>query len=257
MNNTVRTKFLSHTPSIGTFTHLKSMAAVEAIGATGLDYVIFDTEHAAVTADEVSRLTASAEAAGITPFARVQDGSRSSLLRALDAGVMGLIVPCMETVEEIRQLVRWSKFYPLGRRGFSVSRDCRWGYADNFQGGMDAYMAEANRDTLLIPQCETAGCLAHIEEIAAIDGVDGIMVGPFDLSIALGMPGQFDRPEFAAAVERILQACKASGKLSMIFTGDAAAARQRIDQGFDTVIVGLDAAFLAESYRGLLARLRP
>ena len=89
------------------------------------------------------------------------------------------------TAEEVEQLVRFAKFPPLGNRGFCPTRDGLWGYDEASLAGAGTYMDRANRETLLIPQCETAGCLAHIEEIAAMEGVDGIFVGPLDLSIAL------------------------------------------------------------------------
>lgn len=116
-------------------------------------------------------------------------------------------------------------------------------------------MEEANRKTLLIPQCETRECLEHIEEIASIDGVDGIFIGPLDLSIALGCPLQLDSPVMAHAIERILKACRDNGKMSMIFAGDAAAARKFIGQGVDSVAVGADIFLLIHAYQELYRQL--
>lgn len=111
------------------------------------------------------------------------------MLRLLDVGAQGVVVPCVETVEEVRELVRYAKFAPLGNRGFCPTRDGGWGHAAHAVS-ISGYMETSNRETLLLPQCETVGCLEHIEEITAMDGVDGIFVGPFDLSIALGHPGE-------------------------------------------------------------------
>ena len=116
-------------------------------------------------------------------------------------------------------------------------------------------MEEANRKTLLIPQCETRECLEHIEEIASIDGVDGIFIGPLDLSIALGCPLQLDSPVMVHAIERILKACRDNGKMSMIFAGDAAAARKLIEQGVDSVAVGADIFLLIHAYQELYRQL--
>lgn len=116
-------------------------------------------------------------------------------------------------------------------------------------------MEEANRKTLLIPQCETRECLEHIEEIASIDGVDGIFIGPLDLSIALGCPLQLDAPVMAHAIERILKACRDNGKMSMIFAGDAAAARKFIEHGVDSVAVGADIFLLINAYQELYRQL--
>lgn len=252
MSNRILEKFKQHQPSVGTFTHLKSMVAVEALGVTGLDYVVIDMEHSPIAIDEAARYVTAADAAGLTPFLRVNEATRSAVLRALDIGAMGIVVPCIETVEQLRELVGHAKFHPAGNRGYCVTRDGRWGFAPSYQDGMMGYMDIQNADTLFIPQCETSGCLENIEEIAAIDGVDGIMIGPYDLSIAMGIPGQFDSPRFEDAVARILKACKDAGKLSVIFTGAAADAKARLAQGFDSALVGLDALTLINAYKAIV-----
>ena len=157
------------------------------------------------------------------------------------------------TVEEARQVVEYGKYYPLGCRGVAFGRDAGWGYASHATGSMDDYFTICNRETMLIPQCETVGCLEHIEEITAMDGVDGIFVGPFDLSIALGHPGEFNAPVVHDAILRVQAACKRSGKLSIIFTGSAAASRQRFAEGFDSVTLGMDSLFYVEMYKNLVA----
>ena len=117
-------------------------------------------------------------------------------------------------------------------------------------------METSNRETLLLPQCETVGCLEHIEEITAMDGVDGIFVGPFDLSIALGRPMAFDCDEMRAALDRILNACHKNNKMAFIFCGDAQAAKARAAQGFDSVTAGLDIMALVDSYRAMVQDIR-
>lgn len=108
----------------------------------------------------------------------------------------------------------------------------------------------------MIPQCETQGCLEHIDEITAMEGVDGIFVGPFDLSIALGIPMQFDAPAMKEAMARILEACRRNHKMAFIFCGDAATARQRAAEGYDSVTTGLDALMLTNAYRDMVRAIR-
>ncbi len=254
--NPLRKKFLEHQLSIGTFTQLSSPTAVECLGRTGLDYVLLDTEHCPVDIDFLTAAITAADAAGIVPLVRINDISRSKVLQPLDYGAQGLIVPAVETVEQVRQLVEYAKFPPLGNRGYCPTRDGGWGYDQISRQGVDAYFANANRETLLIPQCETVGCLEHIEEIAAMDGVDGIFVGPFDLSIALGHPLEFDCPEMKSAMQRIRTACRRSGKMSFIFCGDAAMAKAKAAEGFDSVTTGLDALMLTEAYRAMVDAIR-
>lgn len=250
--NRIREKFLNHELSVGTFTQLTSTVAVEALGRTGLDYVLIDTEHSAVGIEFLSSAITAADAAGIVPLVRINDIARSKVLQPLDYGAQGLIVPAVETVEQVRRLVEYAKFPPVGNRGFCPTRDGGWGHAAHAVS-ISGYMETSNRETLLLPQCETVGCLEHIEEITAMDGVDGIFVGPFDLSIALGHPGEFNAPVVHDAILRVQAACKRSGKLSIIFTGSAAASRQRFAEGFDSVTLGMDSLFYVEMYKNLVA----
>lgn len=245
-------KFQNRQPSVGTFTHLKSTVAVECMAYTGLDYVILDTEHCPADMDFISSAVTAAENAGVTPLVRINEIARAAVLRPLDIGAKGLIVPAVETPEQVRQLIQFAKFQPLGNRGFCPTRDGGWGFAENALHGAGAYMEDCNRQALLIPQCETAGCLEHIEEIVAMEGVDGIFVGPLDLSIALGCPMELDAPQMVSALRRIQAACRNAGKLSMIFCGDAAAAKANLAAGFDSVTTGLDAMLYISAYRSLV-----
>lgn len=254
--NRILEKYRNGQPSVGTFTHMRSPVAVEALGTAGLDYVILDTEHCVQNPETLADCITAADAAGLDAVVRINAISREAVLRPLDLGAKGLIVPAVETVEEVERLVRFAKFPPLGNRGFCPTRDGLWGFDDASQAGSEVYMDRCNRQTLLIPQCETAGCLAHIEQIAATEGVDGIFVGPLDLSIALGCPMELDSPRMRAALERVVAACKAAGKLTMIFCGDTAAAKARLAAGFDSAALGLDVLTLIQSYRAMTKEVR-
>lgn len=247
--NRILQKYRKGQPSVGTFTHMQSAALIEGLGYTGLDYVIIDTEHSPTDISFVSRAITAADAAGITPLVRINAVSREAVLRPLDLGAKGLIVPAVESVEEVQNLISFAKFTPVGKRGFCPTRDGGWGFSEN---DATTYMDKSNRETLLLPQCETAECLSHIEEIVALEGVDGIFIGPLDLSIALGCPMLLDAPQMVNAVERVLKACKSKGKPAVIFCGDAAAAKERIAMGFDSVTVGLDLAMCIQMYRNMV-----
>ena len=255
MKNTLLENFREGRVSIGTLSHLRSTTAVESLGYAGLDFILFDQEHCPSDSGEIAGYLTAATAAGLSSLVRVNAIERSALLKVLDAGAAGVIVPGLETPEQARELVRYAKFKPLGDRGYCMTRDGGWSFADSYRDGITGYMAQANADTMLIPQCETLGCLESIETITAMEGVDGIMVGPYDLSIAMGIPGQFTAPEFRAAVERILRACKANHKFSMAFAGNAQKAMEYRDMGFDSILLGLDILMLVEGYRNLLGAL--
>lgn len=256
MRNKVLEKLVQGQSVLGTITHLKSPAAVEALGAAGLDYVLLDMEHCPMDWGDIHNAITAADAADIVPFVRVAEGTRSAVLHALDVGAKGVIVPCIENVEQVRSLITYAKFQPLGARGYCMTRDGRWGYDAAYGGGLSGYMRESSEKTLLIPQCETVGCLEHIEEITSLTGVDGILVGPYDLSIAMGYDGQFEQPDFRAAVARILSACKAAGKISMVFVGSEEDMHRRLSEGFDIILYGLDILSLIRHYSDAAASFR-
>lgn len=256
MENTVLKKYHNKMPSIGTITHLRSTTAVECLGATGLDYVMIDMEHAPVDTGEAQAYISAADTAGITPFVRIAEISRGAVLKMLDAGAKGIIVPDIETVDQVKVLIQYAKFKPVGARGYCMTRDGKWGYSADYKKGLQGYMDACNRDTMLFPQCETLGCLENIEEITALNGVDGILIGPYDLSIAMGLDGQFEHPDFKKAVARILKACKDAGKMAMVFAGNADEASRRLNEGFDSILYGLDILAVINHFRTTINELQ-
>lgn len=254
MKNALREKLARGEKALGTFVISGSTDVVECLGCTGLDFVILDNEHGCIEPETTARLVLAAERRNITPLARVREISRPAILKLLDVGAQGLIIPNVHSADEVRTIVRFAKYAPLGQRGFAPSRKDGWG-TDSL-GSVEETMAHFNRETMVMPQCETAGALADIENIVAVPGVDGIFVGPFDLSISMGLPGQFDDPRFVAALERILAACRQAGKPTMIFAGDGAVAAHRFAQGFDSVAMSQDIALLISGVKAEMAACR-
>ena len=240
--------------SFGTFFELGGRGVMESLARTGLDYVIIDTEHGCFSEETAADAVLAAERGGLLPFVRIGDIRRPYVLRMLDIGARGLIVPNIRTPEEVRELVSAAKFPPLGNRGFCPNRTTGWG-ADEWSKDVLSYMEECNRRCRLIPQCETREALEQIEEIAALPGGDGIFVGPCDLSIALGVPLQFDHPLLTAAVERILKACRDNGKESYIFAGNMQDAVKWAAKGFDSVTYSLDASVFIQAFRAVLSAI--
>ena len=252
MNNHLLERAAQGRPALGTFYELGGIAAAECLGIAGLDFMIVDTEHGPYDVESALMAITAASRRNCAPLVRVKDVTRPSVLKMLDVGARGLIVPDVRSVEEVRRLVEYAKYYPLGRRGFAPTLASGYGF-DPEAADVEAYFARCNRQTLLIPQCETLEALEHIEEITAMDGVDGIFVGPYDLSVALGRPAQMDNPALVAAIERVLAACKANGKLSMIYAGDAAGSARLFRQGFDCVACGMDSILLIQAAKQLKA----
>lgn len=239
---------------VGTFIGSASMLMTEATAAAGFDYVIIDNEHSPIEAETSAKLILAAESKGMTPFCRVREISRPAILKLLDIGAQGLIVPCVKSVDEVKKLVEYTKYAPTGQRGFSPSRKDGWGYALNMD--VQGTMSYFNNNVLLIPQCETVEALSCIEEIVAVDGVDGIFIGPFDLSISMGIPGGFDLPEFQAALERIKKACHDAGKLCILFTMTPDGVKDGFAKGFDSMTMAIDISIYIGAAKKALNTIR-
>jgi 4-hydroxy-2-oxoheptanedioate aldolase len=254
MKNAIKQKIASGGHALGTFFELGGIAAARCMGIAGLDFFIVDTEHGPYDVESALAVIAGVGSEKTTPFIRVKDSTRPSVLKMLDIGAKGIIVPGVQSVEEVEKLVEYAKYYPLGRRGFAPTLAGSYGYAD-FAANTETYFSVSNAETWLIPQCETEGCLENIEKIAGLEGVDGIFIGPYDLSVALGKPAQMDNPALIEAIAHILQVCQQKGKISMIYAGDAFGVKKFFNQGFDCVACGMDSIFLIEAYRRLISQV--
>lgn len=256
MGNLVKEKLQNGQKVIGTFFSMGNPSAMECLGYTGMDYVIIDTEHGPFDTESAMALVRAAESVALTPFMRIAEVSHKEIQRAVDMGVQALIVPCLRSLEEMKALVDLSRFAPIGNRGFIKGRGSGFGYQPWASGSVAEYMRASNERLLVLPQCETVECLEEIEKVVAFDGIDGIFIGPFDLSISLGIPGDFDDPIFKAAVARILSACKAVGKYCLIFTTSTEKAREYLAQGFDGIAHSTDFTVYTEAYKAAVGSIR-
>lgn len=254
MNNKLKQKLDAGQQPIGIFFDTASEYLMECTGRCGLDFVIIDNEHSPIEAETSARLIRAAENAGVTPLCRVREISRPAILKLLDVGAQGLIIPNVHTVEQVKEIISYARYYPIGQRGFCPSRKDGWGF--DGLGNVAETMTHFNGQTLIYPQCETVGALESIEEIVALDGIDGIFVGPFDLSISMGIPGDFSNPVFKQAIERIISACRKAGKKSILFTGTVEGVADGFKQGFDGMAYSLDAAIFIDALRERVAKAR-
>jgi len=256
MKNKLRELHKAQKQALGTFFNAGDMSCMECIGYSGLDFVIIDAEHGPYDTESIMNLIRASESVGLTPVVRIADVTHKEIQRVADCGAEGLIVPCLRTVEEYKKLVDLAKYAPIGNRGFIKGRGSGFGNMEWASGSIEEFMANSNEKLMVIPQCETAESLECIEEIAAIDGVDGIFIGPFDLSISMGIPAKFQLPEFKAAIKRIVDAFHKEGKPAYIFANNAAETRGYLADGIDGVATGLSSVMLAEAYKKLVAEIK-
>jgi 2-keto-3-deoxy-L-rhamnonate aldolase RhmA len=218
----------------------------------GAEFVLYDMEHGGLTLDAFKVQAAIARGVGIAPMIRVPRGEYHFLARALDLGAEGVMIPMVDNVEQARAIVEATRYPPMGRRGaaFGFAHD---GYG---QATPADTMKSANARTLVIAQIETERGLAAVEAIAAVDGIDCLWVGHFDLSNFLGIPGQFEHPLFVDAVTRIVAAGRAHKKGLGFMAGDAIAARTFKAYGFNMQAAGTDMAMVTAGVRTILDAIR-
>ena len=243
-------RFSSEASKIGVFFEIDSPLAMECTALSGFDFAIIDLEHGPLSTQGAVELICRAKLHGMPVLVRPQDFSRASILKALDAGADGLIVPCVRTVEDARNIVKHGKYSPVGERGVALTRAAAYGCDPEILGLSELFRVK-NRDTQLILQCETVECLAHIEEIAGMDGVDGIFIGPYDLSTDMGIAGQFEDERMVAALSRIVQACRSANKPVLIYSPTTQDAVLRKRQGYDGIAVSTVATVLLKGLRQL------
>lgn len=214
------------------------------LAQSGFDYFIIDNEHGTYTDESVSNMIAAARGAGIEVIVRIPEISRATILKPLDAGATGLLVPQVDTVEQAEEVVRHAKYPPLGKRGVAVRRPHSL-YAR--VADTTAYLQQANRDTFIAVQAETRLAIENAEAIAAVEGVDCVFAGPYDLSVDLGFPGQLDHPEETACIDHMLAACKKQNRAGGILLFDAAHLKQWVKKGMRFVVSSSDVSLLADA----------
>jgi 2-keto-3-deoxy-L-rhamnonate aldolase RhmA len=245
---TFRQRVLRGDVLLGAFLNLDSPAAAELCARAGFDWLIIDLEHGA---GNEAGLVPMLNAIEITPSAalvRPASGERIRIGRALDLGATGIMVPRLDTVDEVRQAVSYLRYPPDGVRGVALlTRGARFGTVPH------AEVKSLNADVVGIIQIESATAVASVDEIAAIDGVDVLFVGPSDLSHSLGIPGQLEHPDYLAALDSVVAAARAAGKSAGILIRQARDLQRHLQLGFRFVGIGSDAGFVVDAAAAALA----
>lgn len=246
----LRQRLRSGAPLLATFSIIPAVEVVELIGLAGFDGIILDLEHGAHGSEALGPLILAAKARDIYPLVRVRSSEPSEIAAALDAGAAGVIVPQIGSLAEAERAVRAARFAPDGNRGANP-----FVRAADYSGRLE-WFAEANRDTAILLMIEGPGGLAAADEIAALPHLDGIFIGPMDLSHALGVPGEMGHSRVAEAVGSVIAACKANGITAGIFAGTPEAAKRWIGEGVTLVGVGADTSTFLKALQAVVTETR-
>ena len=223
-----------------------SRGLAKILAAADVDFVIIDMEHTGFDSERIADLMAWFKATNIAPFVRVPQGLYHFIARTLDAGALGIMVANVETGEQAKFIVNAAKYAPMGNRGVGLGT----AHNDYVRPDPKAYFEYANCNTTVICQIESTTGLRNLDSIAATDGVDVLWVGHYDLSQSMGIPGQFDHPEFQAALRSVVAAAGRHGKLTGIQPGDREQAENWLRAGFQILSWTTDVAL----YRATLQR---
>jgi 2-dehydro-3-deoxyglucarate aldolase/4-hydroxy-2-oxoheptanedioate aldolase len=225
---------------IGCGISINATEVAEIYGNLGYDWLFIDTEHSPLDPMAMQKLL-QALPGGCSGIIRVPDHQETTIKKALDVGPDGIIVPRVNTPDQALEIVKYARFAPLGTRGVGVSR------ANDYGQSLGAYLETANSNQALIFQAEHVMAVQNIDQILEVDGFDGILVGPFDLSASMGKPGQVEDPEVRTAIETIGKKCMNRGMPCGIFGASASFLAPFIDMGFRFVVAGMDVMHLAAS----------
>lgn len=234
---------------IGVFSDLASPLATELCGQAGFDWIILDLEHGAATEADLLALLYAVETTAMAAIVRPQSSERLRVGRALDLGAAGIMLPQLQSIDEVRTAVGYLRYPPSGQRGVALrTRGARLGTI----GHADVARV-VNEQIVGIVQIESIGSLAAVDDIAALDEVDVLFVGPADLTHSLGIPGRFDEPAYLDALRAVVAACRTHGKAAGILIYDAAGLPPLLDLGFTFIGLGSEGAFVSAGAQAMLA----
>jgi 4-hydroxy-2-oxoheptanedioate aldolase len=235
--NVAKQKMLQGEPAFGYSAKLGSPVAAEFLGHSGVDLVMLDSQHGSWGQDSLIQGVTAVCATPAMPFARVVYNFFPLVGQLLDAGSLGIVSPLVNTVEDARAFARACRFPPVGERSWGAGRALAYG---------EDYTDWINEQLFVAVQIETVQAVENAEAIMAVPGVDGCMVGPADLACSMGFHPReaARREEHVRALERIVQACRNTGKIPGIDTGASESVVKRIEQGFLFIPMGSDVKFL-------------
>ena len=249
----LKTKLKNGGLVIGTMiSEIRNPNLVYMLAQCGFDFFIIDNEHGAYSPETISNMIAAARGARISVVVRIPEIRREAIMKPLDSGAAGLLVPMVNTADQAKEIMRYAKYPPMGERGVALSR------AHSSYGRPNAteYLNQANQTTFIAVQAESPQAIENLESIASTPGVDAIFVGPADLSVGMGIPGQITHPKEVEAIETVLAICQKHAVVPGIHMSKRETLKDWIRRGMRFVTYSSDVDLLARAAQESLAHLR-
>jgi 4-hydroxy-2-oxoheptanedioate aldolase len=248
--NRIRELWEADQPVLNGWLAIPHSFSAEVMAHQGFDSVTMDLQHGMIDYSDAPPILAAISTTSSMPMCRVPWNDPALLMKMLDAGCYGVICPMVNSVEEAQRLVEATRYPPIGQRSFGPIRASLYGGSD--------YGQKANETVVILAMVETRAALESVEQIVAVEGLDGVYVGPNDLALSLGLHAHFDseEPLMLEALDRIIQAARSQGKQAGIHCGSVSYAKRMIEQGFRLVTVGSDARFISQGATQVLQDFR-
>lgn len=236
MNNSLKNKLKSNVLTIGSWITLGHTSIAEILANAGFDWLVVDMEHTTISIEQAGELIRVIDLCGVAPLVRLTSNHPDQIKRVMDAGAHGIVVPMVNSVDDAVRAVASTRYAPRGIRGVGLAR------AQKYGAGFGDYLKWQEDGPVVIVQIEHQDALDHLESIISVPGVDGFIIGPYDLSCSMGIPGEFERLEFKEAMNRILSTglrmnCPAG---LHIVEPDQARLRQVIADGYRFIAYSVD-----------------
>ncbi len=238
----VRSQLQAGKPSIGSWMQLADSNVAELMAQAGYQWIALDLEHGHFSLHQLPDLFRAIELGGALPLARVATPAIINCRQALDGGAAGVVIPMITSAAQLEPLVSGCHWPPKGTRGVGFCR------ANGFGSRFDEYQDEA-RSALVIAQIEHVDAIAQLDEIVAVEGLDAVIIGPYDLSASLGRTGDLTHPDVVGAIDAIRSTCQRAAKPvgTHIVSPDPAMLTTRINEGYQFIAYGVDTVFLREA----------
>jgi 2-dehydro-3-deoxyglucarate aldolase len=252
MRKSLKTKLRNKELILGSWVTIGHTSVVEIMAKAGFDFLTVDMEHSSITLYQAAQLVQVIDLAGVSPLVRVGENNANLIKRVMDAGAHGVIVPLVNSKEDAQKAVESVKYPPIGKRGVGLTR--AQGYGTNFEN----YKKWVEDESVVIVQIEHIEAVNNLEEIISVDGVDGFIIGPYDLSGSLGRPGEFDHPSVIEALEKVKRVALNS-KISSGFhvvTSDESKVIEKLDEGYNFLAYSLDILFLGDRCREGVSKIK-
>lgn len=238
--------------TVGSWITVGHASIAEIMARAGFDWLTVDMEHSAITLDQAQALIQIIELSGCLPLVRVGENNPVLIKRVMDAGSHGVIVPMVNSKEDAVAAVSAVRYPPEGRRGVGLAR------AQGYGMGFEKYKNWVNKGSVVIAQIEHIKAVDNLEEILKVEGVDGFIVGPYDLSGSIGRPGEFEHPRVKAAMARVMKVARDMKKTAgfHLIPPQAELLTEKIDEGYRFLAFSLDTLFLGHTCRELIKKIK-